>query len=176
MKEIHGLKDAILKCSLLNSNWSFEFWLASKKSKHFVLISRLIWKFYHTNKRKKHNSPNKFYWIWTLNAEVKVLWILCEDTFCPLCHLGVKRHWSICTYRLYPPNTKDILITILDMTLDHRHCTLHAFFPTFILHSLSACRDFVLKRKSFLLLWICEPSKISLSTEINYSQITLMYW
>ena len=44
MKEIQGPKVAALKCSLVNSNWSCELWLASKNS----INLGLIWKFYHT--------------------------------------------------------------------------------------------------------------------------------
>jgi len=71
------------QCSVVNSNWTCELWMAFKNSLHL----RYIWKIYHKNLTSMRNFSNKFYWIWTPDAKVRALWswlTLCEDTFCPL--------------------------------------------------------------------------------------------
>jgi len=83
MKEIQDPEVATIKCSLVNLNEPVNFdWLP----KHLYILD---WSenFTTQTKRASANFPTSFYWIWTLDAKVTILWIGLldsEDTFGPL--------------------------------------------------------------------------------------------
>jgi len=94
MKKIQAPEIAIIKCSLVNSNWLVNInWLP----KHLYILD---WSenFTTQTRRASTNFPTSFYWIWALDAKVIVLWIgllECEDALHPLGGLGVESPYLV---------------------------------------------------------------------------------